>query len=291
MAHILAIGIAALDIINLVAQYPREDTKVRALSQRRTRGGNATNTLVVLSQLGHHCSWGGVCVDEPDGQIILQDLAEHAIDTRYCRFETQGKVPTSYITVNQGNGSRTIVHHRDLPEFTYQDFQPIELSQFDWVHFEGRQVIETTQMLTRVRQQCPNLPISVEIETWRPNIEQLFTQAQILLFSRTFAHQYTNTHNPSGFLHQIRPLAPQATLICAWGEQGGYALTTNGLLLHSPAMSPVQIVDTIGAGDTFNAGIIDQLVCHRNLETALHYANQLAGKKCGQIGLMVNGEL
>ena len=43
MAHILAIGIATLDIVNTLDGYPAEDDVVRALRQRVSRGGNATN--------------------------------------------------------------------------------------------------------------------------------------------------------------------------------------------------------------------------------------------------------
>ena len=67
MARILGVGIATLDIINTVDGYPAEDSEVRAIHQRICRGGNATNTLVVLSQLGHRCAWAGVLADEPDG--------------------------------------------------------------------------------------------------------------------------------------------------------------------------------------------------------------------------------
>ena len=75
MATLLAIGIATLDIINTVDSYPEEDSELRALSQSQARGGNATNTLTVLSQLGHQCHWGGVLIDEADSQFILDDLA------------------------------------------------------------------------------------------------------------------------------------------------------------------------------------------------------------------------
>jgi ketohexokinase len=43
MAKILAVGIATLDIINTVERYPLLDGETRALSQHKTRGGNATN--------------------------------------------------------------------------------------------------------------------------------------------------------------------------------------------------------------------------------------------------------
>jgi len=156
MANILAIGIATLDIINTVETYPDEDAEIRALSQHQTRGGNATNTLTVLSQLGHHCAWGGVLIDEPDSQFIKEDLRRHHIDFSACQRLTSGKMPTSYITLNQQTGSRTIVHHRDCSEFSFADFAKIDLSPFDWVHFEGRNIAETHLMLhhLKTQQQC-----------------------------------------------------------------------------------------------------------------------------------------
>ncbi|VAX01070.1 hypothetical protein MNBD_GAMMA19-1040, partial [hydrothermal vent metagenome] len=56
MARVLVVGIATLDIINTVDDYPEEDTEVRASTQVMRRGGNACNTAVVLQQLGHQCS-------------------------------------------------------------------------------------------------------------------------------------------------------------------------------------------------------------------------------------------
>lgn len=283
MSSILAIGIATLDIINTTDGYPAEDTEVRVVSQRVSRGGNATNTLVVLSQLGHRCTWGGVWVNESDGQRILKDLIYYRIDISPCRVESNGKVPTSYIILNQRTGSRTIVHYRDLPEFSLADFQRLDLSQFDWLHFEGRAVEETARMLQRTRQLCPTLPISVEIEKPRPQIELLFN-ADVLLFSQVFA-EYQGYIEAFAFLQAMQQLSPRANLVCAWGTAGGYGLTPTGTFLHSPAYPPPQVIDTLGAGDTFNAGIIDGLCRQQDLATALNQACQLAGKKCGQVGL------
>lgn len=84
MSSILSIGIATIDIIHIVERYPPEDSETRALSQRICRGGNATNTLVGLSQLGHQCSWGGVWIDDLHSQPILTDLKQYAIDMRFC---------------------------------------------------------------------------------------------------------------------------------------------------------------------------------------------------------------
>ncbi|MBE9562089.1 MAG: ketohexokinase, partial [Proteobacteria bacterium] len=186
-----------------------------------------------------------------------------------------------YITLNLHNGSRTIVHHRDLPEFSFTDFQTIKLNDFDWIHIEGRNVIEIAKMLIKIRQTCPNIPISLEVEKSRPNIENLFPQVDFLLFSKIFAQCHIN--NAASFLQNIRELSA-ANLVCAWGVDGGYALDTTGNILHSSAYPPSQIIDTLGAGDTFNAGIINSLCKQHDLATALTSACKLAGKKCGQFG-------
>lgn len=281
MARILGIGIATLDIINLVDGYPEEDAEVRALGQRISRGGNATNTLVVLSQLGHECAWGGVLADEPDGARILDDLKRYRIDTRHCRTEPTGKVPTSYITLNRRNGSRTIIHYRDLPEFGFDDFARIDPAPFDWVHFEGRNVAETQRMLARMRAHHPHIPCSVEIEKPRPEIERLFDGADVLLFSRDYAVA-RGFSEPVPFLRALRR---DAHVVCGWGADGAYAIGRDGRELYSPACPPTQVVDTLGAGDTFNAGIIDALARGVDLEDALQSACRLAGRKCGRLGL------
>jgi len=283
MAAILAVGIATLDIINSVKAYPAEDDEVRAVAQRLCRGGNATNTLTVLSQLGHQCHWAGVLVDDPDVRHIEADLERHQINTRAVLRLKQGKVPTSYITHNLANGSRTIIHYRDLPEYTYSHFQQIDLNPFDWLHFEGRNVAETRKMLALAREHTPAIPVSIEIEKERDDLEAMFRLADVLLFSKAFARSRGYKDAPT-LLHDLQAQCGGAKLVCAWGEAGAWA-REGTQTYHSPAFPPTEIVDTLAAGDTFNAGIIDALAAGQPLAKALESACRLAGRKCGHQGL------
>ncbi len=284
MASILGVGIATLDIVNTVDRYPVEDAEVRAKTQRRSRGGNATNSLVVLSQLGHRCGWAGVVADGADGRFVLDDLARQGVDTRLCRSQPGGVLPTSYVTLSRETGTRTIVHYRDLPEYDFASFAHIELSVFDWLHFEGRHVGDTRRMLERARELVPAIPRSLEIEKPREGIESLFGLADVLLFSRGYALASGCEDGP-GFIRDMRRLAPGATLVCAWGEAGAYALSRDGEACSSPAFPPPRLVDTIGAGDVFNAAMVHGLVTGQSLAATLAAACRLAGKKCGQEGL------
>ena len=284
MARILAVGNATLDIINVVDSYPHEDQEVRAQSQHRNRGGNATNTLVVLSQLGHDCAWAGTLADEPDAEQIRTDLREHRIDLSAVHTIARGKVPTSYVTLSRLSGSRTIVHFRDLPEYHSRDFANIDLAPFDWIHFEGRNLAEVKLMLERVRREQPRLTCSIEIEKPRERIEQLFGFADLLMFSKEYALRQ-GSQNAEQFLHRMKKKGLTAQMSCAWGEKGAYALDREGNIFHAPAFAPAMVVDTLGAGDVFNAGLIDQLAQGHRIDIALIEASRLAGKKCGIYGL------
>ena len=283
MAKILAVGIATLDIINTVDRYPVEDSEVRAISQQKTRGGNATNTLAVLSQLGHECHWAGVLVDETDTQLIRHDLAQYNIDVQACQQAKNGKMPTSYITLDRQTGSRTIVHFRDCPEYSFASFRALDLTAYDWIHFEGRNIAQTQLMLQYLKQHHPDMPCSLEIEKPRPDITSLFDLPDVLLFSKDYVLAQ-GTQDPTDFLQSLTK--PHTTLAsCTWGSQGAWLIDVSGIIHHATAINDGLIIDTLAAGDTFNAGMIHSLSIKKPHRQALDYAVQLAKHKCQQSGL------
>ena len=214
MAKLLGIGNATLDIIHIVDSYPNENDEMRCRERYVRRGGNAANTLVVLSQLGVACSWAGTLVDNEDGALIRDDLLSHGVDAGFCHYVEHGSVPVSSILVNARTGSRTIIHYRDLPEYTARDFESVDHGLFDWLHFEGRNVGDTRQMLERARKLHPAVPLSVEIEKPRDGIDSLFAYADVLLFSRVYG-EALGYRDPLSLLQAVRALCPQALLFCA----------------------------------------------------------------------------
>lgn len=294
MASILGVGIATLDIVNQVDVFPAEDSEVRAVAQDIRRGGNVTNTLVVLSQLGHHCRWAGTLADDAGGELIYAELSGYGINLSGVRRVRGGRTPTSYITLNRANGSRTIVHYRQLPEYPAADFLTLDISGVDWLHFEGRNIDETRRMLEALHSQPSRPRCSLEIEKPREHIDSLLGLADVMFYSRHYAHSrgYDTQGVAPDFLYEMARLAPQAAHICTWGGDGAYAIGTAmttdaeaGTIHYCPAFAPAVVVDTVGAGDTFIAAFIHASVAGQPLPAALQFASRLAGKKCGQSGL------
>ena len=277
MATIIGVGIAAVDIINTTDGYPAEDEEVRAVKQSIRRGGNATNTLVVLSQLGHQCVWLGTLADDINSRVIKEDLSQHNVDFSSCEQIANSKTPTSYITLNQNNGSRTIVHYRDLPELSVKSINAVDISQAQWIHFEGRNIDVTRQLMDTIKTQAPDITLSIEIEKPRDQLEHLFSGADVYFFSKAFAATQS-LDSAEELLYHYSNVISGALLVCTWGEHGAYALQ-NQQLIHVPAPTVSHIVDTVGAGDTFNAGFIHARLNNDDIQTALEKACALAAKK------------
>ncbi|XP_008297311.1 ketohexokinase isoform X1 [Stegastes partitus] len=294
---ILCVGLVCLDIINVVDKYPEEDTDSRCLSQRWQRGGNASNSCTVLSLLGASCAFMGSLSAGPVADFILEDFQKFCIDVSLVSEHAQCVLPASVVISNISTGSRTILHmNRNLPDVTAEDFSKVNLHKFKWIHWEGRNADEQVKMIQQVVAYNSTLPqqqkitVSVEIEKTREPLYQLFPHGDVVFVSKDVARHF-GFHSAEAALRGFYPRVRQgAVLICAWAEKGASALGPDGLLVHSDAFPPERLVDTLGAGDTFNAAVIHSLSAGGSLQEALTYGCRVAGAKCGFHGYDGIGE-
>ena len=286
--RLLGVGIATLDIVNTVKNYPNEDDEVRAVSRKMVRGGNVTNSLNILSQLGHECEWAGMLADDEPSQLVKNDLDNSHIGRELALTVKNAELPVSYITLNAQNGSRTIVHFRNLEEYSSEHFCKIDPQEFDWIHFEGRNVPELAKMFQYLVANGYS-KFSLEVEKHREGLEDLFAYPELIMFSRGYVH---DAHESvKAFFETLRQKKIKADLFCAWGKAGGWAMNKSNQLFQQPAFQPESVVDTLGAGDVFNAGVLHTFLNGYSTDSALEFACQIAGFKCGIEGFEGIGEL
>lgn len=301
---LIMIGACYVDTILTVPHFPAEDSKLRAQALKKRRGGNIANALEVLQQFDLPTELILLCVlparSTPGSNLVRASLGAR-VNTEYCIHREDYEEPaSSYIIKSLDNDSRTIVNYNDLPEMSVSEFKDqvanIIGSGTDeraWFHFEGREVPMVIECVRWLRGKYPNIVISVEAEKPnRPMLEELIPHADLVLFSRAWAES-KGFDNANNFLTQQAKLAPKAKLLsCTWGENGAAAIRPDDGVLHEVegAGQPAQtVVDTIGAGDTFTAGLLYVLLRSANDFTehargALEFANGLAGKKVLQEG-------
>uniref|UniRef100_A0A915DLX2 Carbohydrate kinase PfkB domain-containing protein n=1 Tax=Ditylenchus dipsaci TaxID=166011 RepID=A0A915DLX2_9BILA len=84
-----------------------------------------------------------------------------------------------------------------------------------------------------------------------------------------------------------KDFAARSTVICAWGEKGAAGrVDSTGEMVVQEAFNPSQVIDTLAAGDCFIGACLNFLNQGFSLKEVLENGCRIAGKKCGQRGLL-----
>ncbi|KAJ5754095.1 uncharacterized protein N7511_008248 [Penicillium nucicola] len=303
---LIALGACYFDTILTVPYYPGEDEKLRASTISHRRGGNCPNTLEVLGQLverglsDEKLSLNLITVlpsrSSEASQLLKKSLGKQ-VQLDNCIYREQFNEPaSSYVIKSQKTGSRTIVNHNELPDMTLEEFKmAVEsmrgVANKSWFHFEGRIPTVTIKCIEYIRLHYTGAQITVEVEKpGRPGLQELAETADVVFYSKGWA-QHEGYSSAEECLREQSVKVPQASLLfCTWGDAGAAAFERQTCeIIDVPAHNDgnMDIIDTIGAGDTFIAGILYGLIYRSkewDFQRRLNFANRLAGLKVTQEG-------
>ncbi|KIW11082.1 hypothetical protein PV08_10381 [Exophiala spinifera] len=307
--RLVGVGACYMDTILSVPYYPAEDEKLRATNIHRRRGGNVPNTLEVLQQLvsassgSEHKPQLYLCSVMPAlssvGSSEIKASFGPSVDLSHCLYRDAHSEPaSSYIIKSSSADSRTIVNYNDLPEMTCAEFIAMSDSFDDeatWYHFEGRIPDVTLQFMRHLRQNHPTVRLSVEVEKpGRPGLESLAAQADVVFYSKSWSRERGYPDAIACVRDQARIARKASHLFCTWGEAGATAFDVKHQEIYNQrAASIAAVTDTIGAGDTFIAGVLYGMLWRDHdwdVSRVLEFASTLAGCKIAQEGFQGLGD-
>jgi len=268
-------------------RVPLPGEEVFAEQYRREAGGGTVNTACALARLGHRSSLFGVFGEDEEAWLRsrLESFgvhAEHAFSSELptaLTISMSTTVDRSFLSYAGAN--RTLEQYVALPETV------AALCKAQHVHFAMPLNVELASGLLPVLRSS-GCTLSIDPgwrKDWFLNPECLAVLRMVDLFlpNESEAQLLTGHNDLDQVLGACAALGLEHTVI-KLGSRGAAALRHG----HRYTVMPpdVQVVDTTGAGDAFDAGFIDAWLAGVDLEEQLRRACI-----CGSLSTRAHGAL
>ncbi|WP_108482556.1 carbohydrate kinase family protein [Oceaniglobus ichthyenteri] len=257
---ILCCGEALIDML------PRETTAGETAFAPYP-GGAVFNTAIALGRLGNKVGFFSGLSDDLFGEMLVDSLAASGVDTRpahrSARSTTLAFVKfvdgnATYAFYDENTAGRSLTAE-DLP--TLHDESALFFGGISLVVDPCGTAYETLagrETAKRVIMIDPNIRPSfiTEEAAYRARIERMMHAADIVKLSDDDLHWLQGSGDLADLAAGL--LAKGPSLVCITeGAKGATGYTANGSVFVPS--EKVTVVDTVGAGDTFNAGVLSAL--------------------------------
>lgn len=280
----LLIGNCIVDQVWLLNVYPDKNSEQRASDRQQMPGGNASNSAQILMQLGDQVELVANFADDELAKWLQTALKQSGIGLQFSQQLPDSATPVSSIWLDQADGSRTIVHHRNLPELSLDQLLSVPLAKYDWLHLEGRNVETLRAFLQQL--DYPTMQISLELEKPREGLQTLLAHVGHCVVSSDYCQALAMS--AVELSEKLLQQYPQLHILCTRGEQGVVMNSLRTGVKHLAANPVTQVVDTIGAGDSFIAGYIHACAEGGDLQQAVNFAMQTASRKIANRGMSLH---
>jgi fructokinase len=242
------------------------------VGQEEHLGGATFNFSAHLSRLGHKVSFiSGVGADEL-GQKIIDNMSRLGLATDYIHIDKDHPTGTVSVALASDGQPKFVLHRpaaHDFPELTTAQFEQLFSRPVDWIYFGTLHQIYpqtrrlTEELLNRASGARRFYDVNLRAENYTPElIKLLMSRADFVKLNHEeveaiaqmfgtrhgsleeFCRNYTNSYKWAG--------------VCVTRGSLGCAVLMDEQYVEAPGY-PVQVVDTVGAGDAFAAAFLHGL--------------------------------
>ncbi|WP_295813828.1 carbohydrate kinase [uncultured Nitratireductor sp.] len=258
---ILCCGEALIDML------PRHSTEDEAAFAPYT-GGAVFNSAIAIARLGVPCGFYTGLSDDLFGRMLREKLTESDVDLSLARisrrpttlaFVTLVDGQAEYNFYDEGTAGRMLALS-DLPEIG-TDVSALLFGGISLVSEPCGSTYETLmtrESADRVIMLDPNIRPAFITDTagHRARIERMVAMSDIVKISADDLEWFGETGSADQIVARWLERGP-GLVILTDGGKGATAYTKSQK--HFVAANPVQVVDTVGAGDTFNGALLAAL--------------------------------
>mgnify|MGYP000288822553 CR=1 FL=1 len=280
MNTILCVGAFAMDTIFRLEALPTSPGKYLPIEALEVAEGMAAARAATIARLGGAARLWASCGDDAIGDRMLAQLVAEGVDCRSLRRVIGARSGFSSIFMDV-RGERIIVPQYDPALRAAPDALP-DLSDVAVVSVDVRWPEAAAMALAAARER--GLPGLLDLDTGpRDVLTQLLPLASHVVASEGGAAVVTGETAPEVAVGALANMHPGFVAVTG-GEKGCWWLDrATGTIRHQPAFA-VEAIDTLAAGDAFQAGVAVGLIEGRAMADTLRFASAVAAIKCTRFG-------
>ena len=236
-------------------------------------GGAESNVCIALARLSRRCAWVGRLPDHALGNAIVRALRADGVDVQAVRRVPNERLGTYFIEYATQPRAISVIYDRAdsaAARMTVADVDWDYLLDTRVLHLTGITAALSDSSYTIVgeairRARAAGVLVSFDVNyraklwdapTAGAKLRPLIADADLLLCkSADAALLFDCGGEPHDQMHSLQKLTRAQAICCTFGANGA-ALLHEDRFIQQPAIA-VQIVDRIGSGDAFAAGVLD----------------------------------
>jgi len=254
---------------------------------RKSLGGAESNVLIALARLGHKAGWFSKLGDDEFGRFILNSVRAEGVDVSQVKMLENESTGLMFKENYQGFNPNVLYYRKNSAASTLSvdDVDEDYLKQAKILHITGitpalsSSACEAVFKAVKVAKANgvlvsfdPNLRLKLwSLEDAKRKILELAHYADIIMPGIDEAELLLGMKDVEDIADYFSGLGSKIVAI-KLGSQGCY-LRQKSEALFVPGFKVENVIDTVGAGDGFAAGLLAGVLRQESLEESGKYAN------------------
>ena len=288
-AEVIGFGALNVDKLYSVENIVSKDEESFITSETSTPGGSASNTIVGLTRLGCSTSLIGKIAEDEEGDLIEYHLAVNGVYTNNLIYADNGSTGKCLGFIDK-NGERCLYVNPGVnDEIKIGEINPLNIMRCKIMHytsFVGDSFKTQIKLLEKLSKETLLSfdPGMLYVQKGLDELKPILERTDILLINESELRLLCNNNELP-----LKELAINfldmgiGTVVVKQGSCGVYAIT-NQEECQVEAFE-CDVVDTTGAGDSFNSGFLYSILRGYDLEKSCRIGNWVASKSIEGFGI------
>lgn len=288
-AEIIGFGALNVDKLYSVDKIVSHDEESFIKSETKTPGGSAANTIIGLSRLGCSTSIIGKIAEDEDGDLIEYNLAINGVFTNNLIYSDSGATGKCIGFVDKDGERCLYISPGVNDEIKIGEINPLNIMRCKIMHFTsfvGDSFNTQIELLEKLSKETLLSfdPGMLYVEKGFDKLRPILERTDILLINENELRLLCNNDNADLKELTIGLLdLGIGTVVVKQGSRGAFAI--NDSEECNAEAFECDVVDTTGAGDSFNSGFLYSFLKGYSLEKSCKIGNWVASKAIQGYGM------